>query len=126
MSGDGVHGYKEGFLQVCGKDCEGTLTTFPYTSPDFPEKYGKRFGGKEPGPYAVFSYTAAQVLLEGVAKAASAEGAKAAAAIHAGEFDTPIGKIRFDAKGDVVERPEGNYVVWVVKGGKHVLYDQKK
>jgi branched-chain amino acid transport system substrate-binding protein len=126
MSGDGVHGYKEGFLQVCGKACEGTLTTFPYTSPDFPEKYGKRFNGKEPGPYAVFSYTATQTLLEGIAKAGSTEGAKVAAAMHEAEFDTPIGKIRFDAKGDVVEKPEGNYVVWVVKDGKHVLDDRKK
>lgn len=126
MSGDGVHGYDEGFLQVCGKACEGTLTTFPYTSPDFPAKYGQRFTGKKPGPYAVFSYTATQALLGGIEKAGSTEVAKVAAAMHAAEFDTPIGKLRFDAKGDVVEKPEGNYVVWVVKDGVHVLYDQKK
>lgn len=126
MSGDGVHGYDEGFLQVCGKACEGTLTTFPYTSPDFPAKYAARFKGKKPGPYAVFSYTATQTLLGGIEKAGAADGAKVAAAMHAAEFDTPIGKVRFDAKGDVVEKPEGNYVVWVVKDGGHVLYDEKK
>jgi branched-chain amino acid transport system substrate-binding protein len=126
MSGDGVHGYDEGFLQVCGKACEGTLTTFPYTSPDFPAKYGARFTGKRPGPYAVFSYSAAQALLTGIEKAGVREGPKVAAAMHEAEIETPIGKVRFDAKGDVVEKPEGNYVVWVVKDGAHVLYDQAK
>lgn len=125
MSGDGVHGYDEGFLQVCGKDAEGTLTTFPYTSPDFPEKYRKRFAGKSPGPYAIFAYTAAQVLLEGASKAGSTEGPKVAEAMHAGKFETPIGSIEFDAKGDIKERPEGNYIVWVVRDGRHVPYEAR-
>ncbi len=122
MSGDGVHGYDEGFLKVCGKDCEGTLTTFPFTSADFPEKYRSRFSGKSPGPYAVFSYTAAQVLIGGVSKAGAADGPSVAKAIHSNTFDTPIGNIEFDAKGDIKERPEGSYLVWVVKDGRHVLY----
>ena len=125
MSGDGVHGYDEGFLQVCGKDADGTLTTFPFTNPDFPDKYRKRFSGKNPGPYAVFAYTAAQILLSGIEKAGSVDEAAIAKAMHGNAFDTPIGNVEFDAKGDIKERPEGNYVVWVVKDGRHVLYDGK-
>jgi branched-chain amino acid transport system substrate-binding protein len=125
MSGDGVHGYEEGFLKVCGKDADGTLTTFPFTNPDFPETYKKRYAGKNPGPYAVFAYTAAQILLSGIEKAGSADEAAIVKAIHGNAFDTPIGNVEFDAKGDIKERPEGNYVVWVVRDGRHVLYDGK-
>jgi branched-chain amino acid transport system substrate-binding protein len=122
MSGDGVHGYVKEFLEVCGKDADGTFTTFPATNPAFVETYKKRFAGKEPGPYAIFSYTATKVLAEAIAKAGSTEGPKVAQAIHAGKFDTPIGMIEFDEKGDVKDRAEGKYVVWVVKDGKHVQY----
>ncbi len=126
MSGDGVHGYVDGFLKACGAAAEGTFTTFPATNPAFTERYKKRFGGKEPGPYAIFSHTATQILLEGIQKAGTDDTKKVAAAIHANAFETSIGKVEFDAKGDVKERGEGNYVVWVVKDGQHVMYQQAK
>jgi branched-chain amino acid transport system substrate-binding protein len=125
MSGDGVHGYPKDFLEKVGKDAEGTFTTFLNTEgapgyAAFVERYKKRFEGKEPGPYAMYSYTAASVILGGIEKSASTEGAKIAAAIRSGSFDTPIGKASFDKKGDVVVEG-GGYVVWVVKDGRHVL-----
>ena len=46
-----------------------------------------------------------------------------AAAIHGGAFDTPVGKIEFDAKGDV--KALDYYAVWVIKDRKHVLYGSK-
>ncbi len=123
MSGDGVHGYKEDFLDKVGEGANGTLTTFPDTEAapgykSFMERYAARFKG-EPGPYAIYSYTAATLLLEAVQRAGSAEGAKVAAALHGGTFDSPLGKFEFDARGDVKANP---YRVWVVKDGRHALH----
>lgn len=125
MSGDGVHGYQQDFLDKVGAGAEGTFTTFLNTEgapgyAGFVDRYKKRFSGKEPGPYAMYSYAAATVILQGIQTAQSTDGAKVAAAIHAGTFDTPIGAAKFDAKGDIVVEG-GGYVVWVVKGGRHVL-----
>lgn len=125
MSGDGVHGYKEDFLDKVGAGAEGTLTTFLNTEgapgyAAFVDLYRKRYAGKEPGPYAMYSYTAASVILRGIEAAGSTEGAKIAAAIRAGTFDTPIGQAKFDEKGDIVVAG-GGYVVWVVKDGRHTV-----
>jgi branched-chain amino acid transport system substrate-binding protein len=130
MSGDGVHGYKADFLDKVGAGAEGTLTTFPNTEAvpgyaAFVQRYKARFAGKDPGPYAIFSYAAATIILEGIAKSGSTEGPKVAAAIHAGKFETPLGPMEFDEKGDVKAAEGGSYVVWSVKGGRHVPWDVK-
>jgi len=128
MSGDGVHGYKEDFLDRVGAAGDGTLTTFPNTEAapgygPFVERYRAKFGADaEPGPYAIFSYTAASILLQGVADSGTADGRKVAEAMHAGAYQTPLGSIEFDEKGDVKTTSSGSYVVWVVKDGKHVLW----
>jgi branched-chain amino acid transport system substrate-binding protein len=127
MSGDGVHGYQADFIDKVGPAAEGTFTTFADLESaklyaGFQERYGKRFAGVQPGPYAIYAYTAAQVLLEGTAKAGAADGAKIAAAIKGATFETPIGSIAFDAKGDLNVNP---YVIWVIRGGKHVVHAGK-
>jgi len=121
MSGDGVHGYQEAFIDKLGPLAEGTYTTFADVTKapgyaEFTRKYKERFK-TESGPYAIYSYSAAIAVLESIKAAGSTDGAKVSAAIHAGAFDTPLGKVKFDAKGDT----QSNYAVWVVKGGKHVL-----
>ncbi len=126
MSGDGVHGYQKDFLDRVGAGAEGTITTFANTQaapgyPAFVEKYRKRFSA-EPGPYAIYSYIAANALLDAVRLAGSTDHANVIEALHANEFETPAGKIRFDEKGDVrgIE-----YIVWVVTDGRHVPYTAK-
>ncbi|MCE9638028.1 MAG: branched-chain amino acid ABC transporter substrate-binding protein [Planctomycetes bacterium] len=123
MSGDGVHGYQKDFIDKVGAGAEGTLTTFLNTEgapgyAAFVARYRARFEGKEPGPYAMYSYSAASILLAGIEQAKSTDGVKLGAAIHAGTYDLPMGKVTFDAKGDV---NSGGYVVWVVKGGRHTV-----
>lgn len=125
MSGDGVHGYQKDFLDKVGAGAEGTYTTFLNTEgapgyQAFVDRYKKRFAAKEPGPYAMYSYTAATVILAGIESAKSTEGAKVAAAIRSGTFETPIGSAKFDEKGDIVVAG-GGYVVWVVKNGRHTI-----
>jgi branched-chain amino acid transport system substrate-binding protein len=121
MSGDGVHGYQADFIDKLAAKAEGTYTTFPDTESApgyaaFVKKYEERFKAKA-GPYAIFSYSCAQVILKAVETAGTTDGAKVAAAIHAGSFETPVGTMKFDAKGDV----KVEYKVFVVKDGKHVL-----
>ncbi|MCG3136037.1 MAG: Leucine-, isoleucine-, valine-, threonine-, and alanine-binding protein [Planctomycetes bacterium] len=125
MSGDGVHGYVDDFLKKVGEGANGTFTTFPPTDPAFIQRYKARFAGKEPGPYAIFSYVAANVLLHAIHDSGSEDGRKVAEALHKGSWDSPLGKIEFDAKGDVKGPPEGTYVVWVVKDGAHVVHSSK-
>ncbi len=124
MSGDGVHGYQKDFIDKVGPGGDGTLTTFPDTTQaagyaGFVTKYQARFHG-DPGPYAIYAYAATQILLDGIEKAGSTDGKQVAAAIHAGTFDTPVGRMSFDEKGDV--RVSDYYKVWVVKDGHEVLY----
>ena len=127
MSGDGVHGYQADFIDKVGAAANGTLTTFPDTlaAPgyaEFSRKYKERFKA-EPGPYAIYSYASAGILLESARKAGSMDGEKVAAAMHAGKFETPLGTIAFDEKGDV--KGADYYKVWVIKDGKHVLHGGK-
>jgi branched-chain amino acid transport system substrate-binding protein len=121
MSGDGVHGYQADFIDKLGPLAEGTYTTFADVTAapgyaEFSKKYKERFKA-DSGPYAIYSYSAAIALIESIKSAGTAEGPKVSAAIHAGTFDTPLGRVKFDAKGDV----QAAYAVWIVKGGKHVL-----
>lgn len=117
MSGDGVIG--DEFLNIAGADAEGTYVTF---APDvnnipsakgFVDSYTAKYG--KPGPYSVYAYVAANILLQGVKDANSTDGEKISDAIHKIKHDGALGSIEFDEKGDVKASP---YVVWQVKGGK--------
>jgi branched-chain amino acid transport system substrate-binding protein len=117
MSGDGVIG--EEFLKIAGSDAEWTYVTF---APDvnkipsaegFVEAYTSKYG--KPGPYSVYAYVAANILLQGVKDANSTDGARISEAIHRMKYDGALGAIEFDEKGDVKVSP---YVIWQVKGGK--------
>ena len=120
FSGDGV--IDPEFIRIAGAEAaEGTLLTFTPDQTKIPEaqeiiqKYEARFG--EVGPYSIYSYTACQILLEGIQKAGTTDGAKVSEAIRGMEHDSPLGKLSFDAKGDITDSP---YVVWETKGGEFV------
>jgi branched-chain amino acid transport system substrate-binding protein len=53
-----------------------------------------------------------------VKAANSTDGEKVAAALHAGSFDTLIGKISFDRKGDVTA---GGYVLYQWSNGGYAM-----
>lgn len=122
MSGDGTIDPK--FIEIAGPAAaEGTFLTF---SPDpknipsakgFIEKYRAKFG--EIGPYSIYAYDSANILLQAIQAAGSTEGKAIIDKLHSMEFDVALGKIRFDAKGDVTKSP---YVVWITKGGRFVEY----
>jgi len=122
MSGDGTIDPK--FIEIAGVSAaEGTYLTF---SPDprnipsakgFIEKYRSKYG--ETGPYSIYAYDAANILLAAIKEAGSADGRAITEKLHSMEFSAALGNIRFDEKGDVTVSP---YVVWVTKNGKFVEY----
>ncbi len=57
------------------------------------------FGG-DPGAFYLNAWAATQALLNAIARAGTTDSAAVARALH-GEFvETPLGRIRFDARGD--------------------------
>ena len=122
MSGDGTIDPK--FIEIAGAAAaEGTYLTF---SPDpknipsakgFIEKYRAKYG--EIGPYSIYAYDAANILLNAIKEANSTEGKAVIEKLHSMEFNVALGKIKFDEKGDVTVSP---YVVWITKNGKFEEY----
>ncbi|RJQ49590.1 MAG: branched-chain amino acid ABC transporter substrate-binding protein [Nitrospiraceae bacterium] len=120
MSGDGVIDPK--FIEIAGPEAaEGTYLTFspdPASIPSaqsFIEQYRKRYG--ELGPYSIYAYDAANIMLKAIEAAGVTEGKAVAGKLHDMEFSGALGNIKFDAKGDVTAAP---YVVWITTGGKFV------
>ena len=77
----------------------------------------ERFKAKniDPEGYTLYTYAAMQVWTQAVAKAGTAEPKKVMETIKAGDWDTVLGKLGFDAKGDIKVI---DYVVykWDAKG----------
>ncbi len=119
ITGDGV--YDPTFINIAGKSAEGTYVTFgaePVGLPSakiFMDKYKAKYG--PPGPYSIYAYDAANIVLTAIAKAGTTEGPKVASTISRTVFHGAFGDISFDKNGDVTKAP---YVIWQVKGGKFV------
>lgn len=121
ITDDGVK--DDTFIKLAGVDAEGVYATGPQILADNPvfkkavADHVKEFGS-EPGSFFSQGYAAAQTLLNAVAKAGGTDYDKIVAALHSEYVETPVGKIKFDAKGDA----EGvSFSVYQVKDGKYVL-----
>jgi branched-chain amino acid transport system substrate-binding protein len=118
MSGDGIAAAD--FANVAGPASDGVLMTFSPDERSSPEAAAvvKTFRDEhyEPEGYTLYTYAALQAYAQAANDAKSTDGAKVSAALHKDAFDTVIGKIRFDAKGDPNAEP---YIVYLWKGGKY-------
>ncbi len=93
------------FWKITGDTGEGTLMTF---SPD-PRKNPQaapiverfRKGGYEPEGYTLYTYGTIQVWAKAAEKAGSFDTEKLIQALRGGQYETVLGKIGFDKKGDV-------------------------
>ena len=117
FSGDGITD-KE-FWTIAGPGAEGTLMTFgpdPRKNPaatKVVDEFKKK--GIDPEGYVLYSYAAGQVIQQAVEATKSLDTKKVAEYIHSGKaFDTVLGKLTFDKKGD---RTNLDYVVYVWKDG---------
>lgn len=118
VSGDAL--VTDEYWKITGDAGEGTLMTF---QPD-PRKKAEakalvekfRAQNYEPEGYTLYTYAAVQVWAAAAEKANSLDMAKLSAVIRGGTFDTVIGKLTFNEKGDV-QNPE--YVWYEWKAGKY-------
>jgi branched-chain amino acid transport system substrate-binding protein len=105
------------FLIVAGKAGEGALFTF---GPDIrlrPEAAtvvaAFTAEGYDPGGYTLYSYAAVQAWAQACQQAGSLKSADVISALHSGKFDTVLGSIGFDNKGDVTGVTS---FIWYVMG----------
>lgn len=119
ISGDAMATEELGL--IAGPAAEGTLFTF---APD-PRRNGQaapvveRFRAEnfEPRAYTLLTYGAVQVWAQAVEKAGTLDSKAVIASMRRSQFDTVLGRIGFDHKGDLTAQ---SWVWHVWKGGEYV------
>ncbi|MDE2320092.1 MAG: ABC transporter substrate-binding protein [Rhodospirillales bacterium] len=113
--------------QVAGSSAEGMLMTFPPPAEKDPaaaKVVAELAAAKEdPTGYVLYSYATVQVWAEAATKARTTDPTKVAAELKSGgPWNTVLGPVSFDAKGDVVNAAyavykwhDGNYAVYALK-----------
>jgi branched-chain amino acid transport system substrate-binding protein len=108
------------FWVMAGPAAEGTLfTSFsdPTGNPGAAEVMA-RIRLQEPNARALYSYAAVQTWAQAVAKAGTLEPGTVTRVLHQAEFDTVLGRIGFDEKGDVEGFEPFVWFVW--RNGRYV------
>ena len=118
VSGDAL--VTDEFWAITGDAGEGTLMTFspdPRKNPDaapLVEKF--RAKGVEPEGYVLYTYAAIQAWAQAATTAGSVEFDAVVKALDEGTFNTVLGSLDFDDKGDVTLP---GYVFYEWKDGKY-------
>jgi branched-chain amino acid transport system substrate-binding protein len=111
----------EEFALIAGEATEGMLYTDPPDPLRRPEAapVAERFraSGYEPEGYALYAYAAVQVWAQAAEKAGSLELEAMITSLHDNQFDTVLGPIDFDEKGDLAVQ---NPVWWIWRGGTYM------
>jgi branched-chain amino acid transport system substrate-binding protein len=109
------------FWGIAGPGAEGTLMTFgpdPRQNPaaaKIVDQFTKK--GIDAEGYVLYSYAAVQVLKQAAEAAKSLDPQKVAQVMHSGKvFDTVLGPLSFDRKGDITKL---DYIVYVWKDGAY-------
>ena len=118
ISGDAL--VTDEYWKITGPTGEGTLMTFspdPRKNPDAAPVV-KRFrdAGIEPEGYVLYTYGAIQAWAQAVKKAGTTNTEAVEKALNTDTFNTVLGDIGFDDKGDVTAP---GYVFYVWKDGKY-------
>ena len=118
LSGDSLN--TQEFATLAGDAANGVMFTNAAEARNLPsakqvvEEFRKE--GFEPEGYTLSTYAAIQVWAQAVAKAGTTDPAKLAATLRSQPWDTVIGKLSFDAKGDLTS---STYVWYIFKDGKY-------
>ena len=109
------------FWQVAGPAGENTMMTFPSDPRKRPTAAAAvaafKAKGIDPEGYTLYTYAAIQVWVDGAKKANSTDAKKVSEALRGGgTWNTVLGPINFDKKGDVTV---SDYVFYVWKAGKY-------
>ena len=109
------------FWQIAGPAGEGTIMTFPADPRKRPAAAAVvaefKAKGFDPEGYTLYTYAALQIWAEAAKKAGSTDARKDADMLHGGStWDSVIGPITFDKKGDITN---ADYVFYVWKNGNY-------
>jgi len=117
LSGDGV--YDPEYIRIAGAGAEGAYISYAPSAESIPSAMAflKAYKARWPevGPYSLFAYDAANILLSAISEVKTTDGLKVGAYIHHNRFGVASGTIEYDEKGDPLNSP---YVMWQVSGGK--------
>src|SRR5258707_168319 len=103
------------FAQLGGAATDGVLMSFPPKAEDDPKNTAlvKKFRDAKYNPegYTLFTYAAVKVWAEAATKAKSTDPAAIAKVLRSGKFDSSVGVLEFDQKGDI-QNPAYDIYVW--------------
>lgn len=120
ISDDGVK--DDTFIKVAGKYAEGVYATGPSDTSSNPlavaaiEAHKKTYGS-DPGAFFLNAYAATLALLNAIEKAGSTDYDAITNALRTYDVETPLGKIKFDDKGDAIGV---GFSMYQVKDGAYV------
>jgi branched-chain amino acid transport system substrate-binding protein len=118
MGGDAL--VTKEFWDITGPEGEGTLMTFPSDPRARPTAAAvvKEFTDKkiDPEGYVLYAYAAIQEWAQAAEKAKTTDAKKVAEVLRAGTWDTVLGKISYDKKGDV---KVSDYVLYIWHNGNY-------
>jgi branched-chain amino acid transport system substrate-binding protein len=120
ISDDGVK--DDTFIKVAQKYAEGVYATGPKDVSSNPmaiaanEAHKKAYGA-DPGAFYLNAYSAAIALLNAIEQAGSTDYAAVTDALRTKDVETPLGKIRFDDRGDAIGV---GFSMYQVKDGAYV------
>ena len=120
ISDDGVK--DNTFIKVAGKYAEGVYASGPMDTSSNPlaiaaTKAHQKAYGSDPGAFFLNAYAATQALLNAIEKAGTTDYKAVSNALKTCYADTPLGKIKFDAKGDAIGI---GFAMYQVKDGVYV------
>jgi len=120
ISDDGVK--DDTFIKVAGKYAEGVYASGPMDTSSNPlaiaaTKAHQKAYGSDPGAFFLNAYAATQALLNAIEKAGTTDYKAVSNALKTYYADTPLGKIKFDAKGDAIGI---GFAMYQVKDGVYV------
>lgn len=108
------------FWQITGNEGEGTLMTFPSDPRRRPTAQAvvKEFADKkiDPEGYVLYAYAAIEIWAKAAEKAKTTDPKKVAETLKAGKWDTVLGPISYDKKGDVTI---SDYVFYIWHNGNY-------
>jgi branched-chain amino acid transport system substrate-binding protein len=118
------------FPMIAGPAVEGTVMAAAADmrgSPQAADVVARfRAQGYEPLGYTLYVYAAVQVWAQAAAAAGSLDLGAVVAAMHSRQFDTVLGPIGFDEKGDVTGFEPWQWYVWQADGSYLPLEPQRR
>jgi branched-chain amino acid transport system substrate-binding protein len=108
------------FPMIAGPGLEGTVMMAAADARENPQaaEIVARFRaqGYDPPGFTLYAYAAVEVWAQAVAAAGALELDAVTAVLHSRQFDTVLGRIGFDAKGDVTGFEPWQWFVWQADG----------